>query len=167
VLIKDVAEAQEDLQEEAKGPAKKIALSDDGEWSKAAIGFTKGQGMSVEDIYFKELNGVEYAYVNKFVKGQPTVGLLPQLKQIITSMTFGKNMRWADYDLRYVRPIKWIVALFGQEVIPFSITNVETGNTSNGHRFLGEPTVIHSPSEYETLLESQSVIVDSQPAPYH
>ncbi|HZG70439.1 MAG TPA: glycine--tRNA ligase subunit beta, partial [Chondromyces sp.] len=160
VLIKDVAEAQEDLQEEAKGPAKKIALSDDGEWSKAAIGFTKGQGMSVEDIYFKELNGVEYAYVNKFVKGQPTVGLLPQLKQIITSMTFGKNMRWADYDLRYVRPIKWIVALFGQEVIPFSITNVETGNTSNGHRFLGEPTVIHSPSEYETLLESQSVIVD-------
>ena len=79
VLIVDAAETQEDVHEEAKGPAKKIALNEAGEWTKAAIGFTRGQGMSVEDIYFKEISGVEYAHVKKYIKGQKTVELLPQL----------------------------------------------------------------------------------------
>ncbi|WP_203361720.1 glycine--tRNA ligase subunit beta [Bacillus sp. REN10] len=162
VIVKDVAEAQPDMEEEAKGPAKKIALSEDGEWSKAAIGFTRGQGMSVEDIYFKEIKGVEYAHVNKFVKGKPAKELLPELREVITSLHFGKNMRWADNDLRYIRPIKWMIALFGQEVIPFSITNVSTSNHTMGHRFLGEQVEITDANAYVQRLEEQYVIADPE-----
>ncbi|SEM29519.1 glycyl-tRNA synthetase beta chain [Mesobacillus persicus] len=161
VLITDVAESQEDNHEEAKGPAKRIALSADGTWSKAAEGFTRGQGMTVEDIYFKEIKGVEYAHVKKFIEGQETVNLLPDLKNIITGLTFPKNMRWANEELRYIRPIKWIVAMFGNETIPFSITGVASNNITMGHRFLGEEVEITSPENYEADLLNQYVIVDA------
>ncbi len=153
---------QEDIHEEAKGPAKKIALNESGEWTKAAIGFTRGQGMTVEDIYFKEIGGVEYAHVKKFIEGQETSTLLTELQEIVKSLTFPKNMRWADQDLRYIRPIKWIVALYGQDVIPFSITNVETSNWSMGHRFLGGKVEFSNPSDYEEVILKQFVIVDPQ-----
>lgn len=161
VLVTGVAESQEDTHEEAKGPAKKIALAEDGAWSKAAQGFTRGQGMTVEDIYFKEINGVEYAHVKKFIEGQDTANLLPEMKSIITGLTFPKNMRWANEELRYVRPIKWLIAMFGNDVIPFSITGVETGNQTRGHRFLGKEFVLGSPDNYEEELLNQYVIVDS------
>jgi glycyl-tRNA synthetase beta chain len=160
VLVLDVAETQEDVSEEAKGPAKKIAQNDDGEWSKAAIGFSRGQGMSVEDIYYKEINGVEYAHVKKFIKGKQTIELLPELKGLITSIHFPKNMRWADNELKYIRPIKWIMALYGQEVIPFSITNVTTADWSMGHRFLGGKWQLTNAKDYEELMSEQKVIVD-------
>lgn len=160
ILVLDVDEAQPDVHEEAKGPAKKIAQNEEGEWSKAAIGFCRGQGMTVDDIYFKEIKGVEYAHVKKFIEGKETADLLPQLKEIITSLNFPKNMRWADQDLRYIRPIKWIVALFGQEVIPFSITNVETNRRSMGHRFLGNKLEITVPARYEQVMLEQFVMVD-------
>jgi glycyl-tRNA synthetase beta chain len=162
ILVKKVDEAQADIHEEAKGPAKKIAQNENGEWTKAAIGFSRGQGLSVEDIYFKEINGVEYAHVKKFVEGQETKTLLPELREIIVSLNFPKNMRWADNDLRYIRPIKWIVALFGQEIIPFQITNVETNRFSQGHRFLGEKVEFHEPANYEQDLLDQYVIVDPE-----
>jgi glycyl-tRNA synthetase beta chain len=161
VLVKGVAESQEDSHEEAKGPAKKIALAEDGTWSKAAQGFTRGQGMTVEDIYFKEINGVEYAHVKKFIEGQDTANLLPEMKSIITGLTFPKNMRWANEELRYVRPIKWLIAMFGNDVVPFSITGVETGNQTRGHRFLGTEFVLGSPEHYEEELLNQYVIVDA------
>jgi len=161
VLVTSVSEAQADIEEEAKGPAKKIALSEDGEWSKAAIGFTRGQGMTVEDIYFKEINGVEHAHVNKFIKGQETVTLFPELKNIVTNLTFPKNMRWANEELRYIRPIKWLVLLFGHEVIPFEIAGVQTSNWTLGHRFLGEKVEITSPENYDRDLLGQHVIADS------
>ena len=160
VLVLDVAGTQEDVSEEAKGPAKKIAQNDDGEWSKAAIGFSRGQGMSVEDIYYKEINGVEYAHVKKFIKGKKTIELLPELKGLITSIHFPKNMRWADNELKYIRPIKWIMALYGQEVIPFSITNVTTADWSMGHRFLGGKWQLTNAKDYEELMSEQKVIVD-------
>jgi glycyl-tRNA synthetase beta chain len=161
LLIEGISEAQEDIHEEAKGPAKKIALDDKGEWSKAAIGFTRGQGASVEDIYFKEINGIEYVHVKKFIKGKETKVLLPELKQVITDLYFPKNMRWADNDLKYVRPIKWLVALFGSEIIPFSITNVKTDRYSFGHRFLGEKISFDEASDYVQTLLSQFVIVNA------
>ncbi|WP_042345852.1 glycine--tRNA ligase subunit beta [Bacillus massiliigorillae] len=161
ILVTDVTEMQEDTQEEAKGPAKKIALDAEGNWSKAAIGFARGQGVAVEDIYFKEIKGVEYVHVQKFTKGQQVKELLVDLKDIITSLSFPKNMRWADQDLRFVRPIKWMIALFGQEVIPFEITNVATSNTTLGHRFLGEKIVIETPASYEEMLKEQYVIADA------
>lgn len=161
VVITDVALAQQDIQEEAKGPARKIALDENGNWTKAAIGFSRGQGMSVDDIYFKEVNGVEYAHVEKFIKGQSTESLLPELKNIITSLTFPKNMRWANEELKYIRPIKWLVAMFGSEVIPFSIAGVETSNWTYGHRFLGSRVEIPSPADYVVTLLSQYVIADA------
>lgn len=163
VVVMNVDERQEDSVEEAKGPARKIALSETGEWSKAAMGFTRGQGMTVEDIFFKEINGVEYAHVSKFIKGQETSALLVELQAIITSMSFPKNMRWADLDMRYVRPIKWLVAMFGSDVIPFEIAGVHTGKVTRGHRFLGEDEVmITSPEEYEETLLGQYVVADAQ-----
>ena len=162
LLVLDVDVVQADIHEEAKGPAKKIAQNESGEWSKAAIGFSRGQGMSVDDIYFKEINGVEYAHVKKFIEGQETKSLLPELNDIIKGLTFPKNMRWADQDLRYIRPIKWLVALFGQEVVPFSITNVQSDNWSMGHRFLGNKIVFTDPANYEKDMLSQYVVVDPQ-----
>ncbi|MCC3356687.1 glycine--tRNA ligase subunit beta [Bacillus sp. REN16] len=160
VLVHDVAEKQEDVELEAKGPAKKIALDQDGNWTKAAMGFTRGQGASVEDIYFKEINGVEYAHINKFIKGKDTKEILGELEDVITHLSFPKNMRWGDQELRYVRPIKWIVALFGDEIIPLSITNVTASNKTLGHRFLGHEVEITAPRDYEKLLMSQYVIAD-------
>ncbi|MEC2076526.1 glycine--tRNA ligase subunit beta [Metabacillus fastidiosus] len=160
VLVQDVAEKQENIEEEAKGPAKKIALNEDGSWSKAAIGFTKGQGASVEDIYFKEINGVEYVHVQKFIKGTETKELLKEVANIITGLTFPKNMRWGSEEMRFIRPIKWLIALFGDEVIPFEITKVQTGRITYGHRFLGGKTEIASPLQYEESLKNEFVIVD-------
>ena len=163
LLVLNVDERQEDSEEEAKGPAKKIALNESGEWSKAAIGFTRGQGLTVEDIYFKEINGVEYAHVKKFIKGQETSDLLVEMKAIIAGLTFPKNMRWADLELRYVRPIKWLVAMFGNEIIPFDIAGVQTGNVTRGHRFLGEGVIqLSDPQEYEEALLGQYVVADAQ-----
>lgn len=162
VLVEGVNEAQDDIQEEAKGPAKKIAVDENGQWTKAAIGFSRGQGMTVDDIYFKEVNGVEYAYVDKFIKGIATVSLLPELGEIVAGLSFPKNMHWANEDLRYIRPIKWIAAMYGQEIIPFSVANVQAANWSMGHRFLGERIEIPSPKEYESALLEQFVIADAK-----
>ncbi|PLT34670.1 glycine--tRNA ligase subunit beta [Bacillus sp. V5-8f] len=162
VLVKDAAEAQKDIHEEAKGPARKIAQDENGNWSKAALGFTRGQGVSVDDIYFKEVGGVEYVFVNKFIEGQPTLSLLPELKDIVTGISFPKNMRWADQDLRYIRPIKWIIALFGSEIVPFGITHVSSGNETRGHRFLGNDAAITNPVQYEYILQEQFVIADPE-----
>jgi glycyl-tRNA synthetase beta chain len=160
VLVQDVAEVQKDIEEEAKGPAKKIALDAEGNWSKAAIGFTKGQGMTTDDIYFKEIKGVEYVHLNKFIEGKQTKELLTELQGIITSMTFGKNMRWGNQELRFVRPIKWLIALFGQDNVPFTIADVPTGRQTKGHRFLGKTITIEDPVQYEATLADQFVIAN-------
>ncbi len=162
VIAYGVSTSQEDVEGEAKGPAKKIAVDHEGNWSKAAIGFTKGQGMSVEDIYFKEINGVEYAHVRKFTKGQATKEILPEIEHIITGLTFPKNMRWANETLKYIRPIKWLLAIYGSETIPFAITNVSTSNRTIGHRFLGKEVEIGTPEEYVTKLLAEFVMVNSE-----
>ncbi|WP_243386291.1 glycine--tRNA ligase subunit beta [Bacillus kexueae] len=162
VLVTNVDEKQDDIQEEAKGPAKKIALDADGNWTKAAIGFSRGQGASVEDIFFKEINGVEYAFVEKFVKGQETKHLIGELKAVIEGLSFPKNMKWGSYSLRYVRPIQWLVVMFGNEVIPFEITDIRTNNVTVGHRFIGENASIPEPSMYEEVLLEQHVIADEK-----
>ncbi|XQY90743.1 glycine--tRNA ligase subunit beta [Metabacillus sp. HB246100] len=161
ILVKDVAEKQPDLEEEAKGPAKKIAMTESGEWSKAAIGFTRGQGATVEDIYFKEINGVEYAHVQKFIKGQDSTLLLTEVRELIKGLSFPKNMRWGSEELRYIRPIKWLIALFGNEIIPFEIAGVKTDSFTYGHRFLGDKVEIAHPSLYEAVLLEQFVLADS------
>ncbi|WP_077621475.1 glycine--tRNA ligase subunit beta [Sediminibacillus massiliensis] len=160
VLIKDAAEKQPDIEEEARGPAKKIALDDNGEWSKAAVGFSKGQGMSVDDIYMKEVKGTEYIFVNKFIKGDQTVNLLPGFKEVILSLNFPKNMRWGNLDIRYARPIRWMAALFGREVIPMEIAGVTSSNVTYGHRFLGTKVQLDDAINYPVILSEQFVLAD-------
>ncbi|GGC82503.1 glycine--tRNA ligase subunit beta [Enterococcus wangshanyuanii] len=160
VRVTQLPEQQEDTQEEVKGPARKIAQDDQGNWSKAAEGFVRGQGLTTDAITFKELNGVEYVYVTKHNHGQKTINVLSGLKDVITSLTFPVTMHWANYDFEYIRPIHWLVALLGDEIIPFSVLDVETSNQSRGHRFLGDDVTITHSKEYEAKMKEQYVIVD-------
>jgi len=160
VLIHNIAEKQATVEEEAKGPAIKIAQDNEGNWTKAAEGFTRGQGKTVDDIYTKEVKGTTYIYVNKVIEGKPTESILPEFKQIIESIQFGKNMRWGTKTMRYARPIRWLIALYDEEVIPFELAGVQTSNSTFGHRFLGREVVLTNPLQYKEQLEKNHVIVD-------
>lgn len=163
VLVHDVAEKQDDVQEEVKGPSRKIAQDENGNWSKAALGFARGQGVDPEQFTFKELNGVEYIYVTKSSTGVDTASILAEgLLGILSSMTFPKNMRWGSYDYKFVRPIRWLVAMFGSDVVDLEVTGVKSGNVTRGHRFLGTEAVLSNASNYPEALRSQHVIVDVQ-----
>lgn len=127
-----VAEAQADVVVEAKGPSVKIAYVS-GAPSKAAQGFARGQGVDVKDLVVRD----NYVYAVKHLAGQPVIELLPGLlMDILTSLSFPKTMRWADYEFRFVRPIRWMVALFGDQIIPVEICGVKSGKFSMGHRFM-------------------------------
>lgn len=127
-----VTETQADVVVEAKGPSVKIAYVS-GAPSKAAQGFARGQGVDVKDLVVRD----NYVYAVKHLAGQPVVELLPGLlMDILTSLSFPKTMRWADYEFRFVRPIRWMVALFGDQIIPVEICGVKSGKFSMGHRFM-------------------------------
>lgn len=160
VLIKGIAAEQTTIQEEVRGPSEKIAKTDQGEWSKAAVGFAKGQGKTTDDIYVKDVKGTSYVFVEKHIEGQPTIGLLPSFKKVIESIQFQQNMRWGEGTFRYARPIRWLVALYNDQVIPFEIANVETDKYTFGHRFLGEKITLESPLGYQDQLRNSFVIVD-------
>ncbi|MBP2664599.1 MAG: glyS, partial [Firmicutes bacterium] len=116
VIVKDVAIAQTDKHSENKGPSVKIAFGQDGAPTKAALGFARGQGVDPAALVVKD----EYVYAIVQEQGRPVVELLPSLlTDIINSLSFPKNMRWGDLDMRFVRPIRWLVAIFGSEVVPF------------------------------------------------
>ncbi|MBO3286381.1 glycine--tRNA ligase subunit beta [Paenibacillus sp. FSL M8-0228] len=161
VLVKEVAEKQEDINEEVKGPSRKIALDEAGNWSKAALGFARSQGVDPEQFTFKELGGVEYIYATKSSIGVPTAEVLSEgLLHILHAMTFPKFMRWASYDFKFVRPIRWLIALFGNDIVNLEIAGVQSGNVTRGHRFLGQDAVVESPADYVEVLRKQHVIVD-------
>ncbi|MCI1695438.1 glycine--tRNA ligase subunit beta [Aneurinibacillus aneurinilyticus] len=162
VMIKDVNEQQDDINEELRGPAKKIAVDEKGDWTKAALGFARGKGLAPDDLYLQEVGGIEYVFARKHQAGQSTMDLLPQLKDIVAGLSFPKNMRWGAYELRFVRPIRWIVALFGEDVIRIQITDVESGKETQGHRFLGQPTRVEKPEDYVSTLAAQYVLVDPE-----
>lgn len=161
VIVKDIAEKQEDIEESVKGPAKKIAQDAEGNWSKAAIGFARGQGATTEDIYFKSIKDVEYVYVDKFISGKTVKDILVGLDEVITSMTFPVSMHWGSHSFKYIRPFHWLTAMLDEEVIPFEILDVQTANTSRGHRFLGQDVTFASALDYEKTLENVYVIADS------
>ncbi len=160
LIVRDVVEEQADKNSENKGPSIKIAFDANHLPTKAAQGFARGQGVDPADLVVKD--GYVYALVHEV--GKPVVNLLPEiLSNIIDSLNFPKNMRWADFDRKFVRPIRWIVALFGSEVIPFTIEKVATGNVTRGHRFLskGELIVI-SVDDYFTVLQENYVMVNQE-----
>lgn len=162
IKVTNIPERQEDSEEEVKGPAKKIALDPEGNWSKAAQGFVLGQGLTTDDITFRELKGVEYVYVKKYTHGKPAKEVLTGLADVVKSLTFPVTMHWADFDFEYIRPIHWIVALLDDEVIPFEVLDVQTDRRSRGHRFLGEDVTFVHAKEYEEKLQEQFVIAAPQ-----
>jgi len=143
LLIQNIADEQTTITEEVRGPQMKIAKDADGNWTKAAIGFTKGQGLTVDDIYTEEIKGVTYIFVNKVIEGKRTIEILPELKDIIADIQFPQTMRWGTGTFRFARPIRWLVALYNDQVIPFEVANVQTNNETRGHRFLGKTVKIN------------------------
>ncbi|MCX8722846.1 glycine--tRNA ligase subunit beta [Lactobacillus sp. B4005] len=162
ILIEELAEKQNDIDEIKKGPAKKIALDKDKNWTKAAEGFARGQGMSTDDIYFEELKGTEYAYVHVQKEGKKAADILLGMSDIIKAMTFPTKMRWDSHDFEFVRPIHWLVSLFGSDVIPVKILDITAGRKTEGHRFLGDSVVLANTADYEDALKDQFVIVDAK-----
>ncbi|NLD32725.1 MAG: glycine--tRNA ligase subunit beta [Trichococcus flocculiformis] len=160
VIASGVSDKQADLAEIVKGPAKKIALQADGSWSKAALGFVRGQGLTPEDIFFDELNGVEYVFVKKETNGKASSEVLKELNTVVESLTFPVSMHWGNHHFKYIRPIHWIAALADAEIIPFQVLDVVSGRTTRGHRFLGEDVTLSHAGEYVEKLAEQHVIAD-------
>jgi glycyl-tRNA synthetase beta chain len=161
IRINGLGDQQPDIEEDAKGPARKIAQDADGNWTKAAIGFTRGQGLSVDDITFKTIKGTDYVYVHKLIKGKMTKEILTGMKEVVESINFPTMMKWANFDFKYVRPIRWMVSILDNEVLPFSILDVTADRKTEGHRFLGEAVELADTTEYEEKLREQFVIVDA------
>ena len=162
LIIKDIADKQPDIDVKAKGPSKKIAQDADGNWTKAAQGFARGQGLTADDIFFEELKGDEYAYIQKHEAGKDVDEVLQGITEVITSMTFPTRMRWANYDFEYIRPIHWLVSLLDDTEVPLKVLDVESGRMTRGHRFLGEDVEIDNVRNYVQKLREQFVIVDAQ-----
>lgn len=160
LLLTGLDDKQPDIETQVKGPAKKIAQDADGNWTKAAIGFTKGQDLSVDDITFKEIKGTEYVYIDKHIIGKPVTEVLAGLNDVIMAMTFPTMMKWSTHKFEFVRPIKWLVALLDDQVVPFSILDITTDRITAGHRFLGESITLAQATDYEDALKQQFVIAD-------
>jgi len=158
VLVKDLAEKQPDENITVRGPAQRIGQDEEGEWTKAAIGFSKGQGGSVDDLIIKDEDGEPYLYMEKYIPGKATKDVLSGLPTVIENIEFPKNMKWGTTDYQYIRPIHWIVALLDIDVVPFEVFGVKTGQETNGHRFLGETVRLNQPEAYEEALQDEYVI---------
>lgn len=164
IFISEIAEFQESREEEFKGPAKKIAYDREDNPTKALLGFLKGKGGELSDVYFQTAGKEEYVYLKVKNQGKETAGLLQEIfSEMIRSLTFPKSMRWGGKNLRFVRPIRWLICLMDDEVVPFDIEGIVTSNRTKGHRFLGKPEiVIQNPGEYEKKLEENFVILDDE-----
>ena len=160
VRVNGLEEEQEDRVEIFKGPSLAIAQKD-GAWTKAAEGFVRGKGLTTDDIYVETIKDVEYIHVKQLLQGKSTKEVVKKLSSVITDMKFPVTMRWADHTFEYLRPIHWIVALYGEEVIEeIQVLDVKAGRVSRGHRFLGKDTEIANPEQYEKVLAEQFVIVN-------
>ena len=160
LLVTGLAERQEDVSTETRGPSVAIAFDAEGNPTKAGAGFARGQGVEPSELIQRD--GYVYAAVHE--KGAETAQLLAELlPELIRAIPLPNSMRWGDLDFRFIRPIRWIVALYGTEVVPFTIANVTSGNTSRGHRTLApQDFVIASPADYEAACEKAYIIVDQE-----
>ncbi|MCH3904421.1 MAG: glycine--tRNA ligase subunit beta [Lactobacillus sp.] len=161
VLVHDLAEKQADIDEIKKGPAKRIAQDENGNWTKAAEGFARGQGLTADDIYFEDFKGTQYAYVHVQKSGKLAKDILLGMDQVVKAMTFPTKMRWSHYDFEFIRPLHWLVSLLGSEIVPVKILDITAGRKTQGHRFLGDSVVLASADDYETALKRQFVIADA------
>ena len=158
LIVKGIADASAEISERHKGPSASIAYDADGNATKAAIGFARGKGLDVADLVVED----GYIYAETKTAGVPAKDIVSEmLPQLITGLNFPKSMHWGDLDAKFVRPVRWLVALLDEEVIPVEFATVQSGNVTRGHRFLGadEITIKNAASYVETLKEN-FVMVD-------
>ncbi len=162
VLVEGIPPVQKDRVKEVFGPAKKAAFDEKGNPTKAALGFAQSQGVKVADLAVKRKEKGEYVVALIQQKGIDVKDLLHEvLRKLILSLNFPKSMRWGSGNLRFVRPIHWILALFDGVTIPFDIDGIKSGNFTKGHRFLSPGTfVVKEIPFYLSLLENNYVIAD-------
>ncbi|MCF6466539.1 glycine--tRNA ligase subunit beta [Clostridium sp. Cult2] len=162
LIVNGLSEKQLTLEETVKGPAKRIAYGDDGNPTKALQGFMRGQGIGIEQTFIKEYNGEEYIYGNVIKEGKDTFTVLStNMADIIKSIAFPKSMKWGGKNIRFARPIRWIVSILNDKVIPFDFEGIKVDKITKGHRFLGSKKIeINSVDEYFSKLEDNFVLVD-------
>ncbi|MFH2033499.1 MAG: glycine--tRNA ligase subunit beta [Candidatus Margulisiibacteriota bacterium] len=168
LYIENISDCQPDITTEVMGPPAEIAYKD-GAPTGAAFGFAKKQGVDVNDLQSKEARGKQYIFAIVHRKGEATAKVLPQLlPDIITSMYMPLAMRWGDMDFKFIRPIHWILAMYGDRVVKFELAGIKSGNLSEGHRFIGAKGPGHQGikvlmadlKEYKSKLLKAGVMVD-------
>ena len=161
-VIKNLADKATDLEEEVKGPAKKIAVDDDGNFTKPALGFMKSKGLDPKNVYFKQLGNAEYLFGTIKQEGKHTSEVLKTIvPEAIKNVTFPKAMRWGGKNMRFARPIRWMVALLNNEILDIDLEGIKSSNITRGHRFLGEKEFeVNSVEEYFEKLDKNFVVLD-------
>jgi glycyl-tRNA synthetase beta chain len=161
LMVRGLPERQEDRTEEVTGPPWKAAFDADGNPTKAAQGFAKGRGLDVTDLRKVETEKGPYVGATVKIAGKATVDLLAEaLPEITSRIDFPKTMRWGPGRARFARPVRWLLALLGEDVIPFRIENAESGRMTYGHRILAKgPFEVKSAAEYETALQEGRVML--------
>ncbi len=159
-IVDAVADQTEALEEVFRGPAAKIAFDEAGAPTKAAIGFARGKGLSVDALERRDENGTEYVYAVRSVAAQPVAALLPEvLRGIIDGISWPKSCRWGTTREMFSRPVRWLVALLGDEVIPVQYAGLVAGNTTRGHRFLAPgPHTVPCADELVSVVEGAYVV---------
>ena len=165
VLIgKTIAEKQEDLVKEMTGPPKTVAYDKEGKPTKAAIGFARRQGVSVDELECIETAKGEYLFIKSKIPGRPARDILAEvLPKLVGNIPWPKSMRWGSVGFSFVRPVHWVLALLNGEVIPFEVAGVKSGNTTRGHRFMApEVMKIVDVRDYFAKIEKSFVLVDQK-----
>ncbi|MGL6115344.1 MAG: glycine--tRNA ligase subunit beta [Cetobacterium sp.] len=163
LLVEGLSENQEDLNLLNMGPAKSVAYDTNGEISRAGLGFAKSQGVEAKDLELVETPKGEYIAVRKFMKGEETAKLLPELlKGLVNELSFPRTMKWGDKSFKFARPIQWFLALANENVVEFEIEGIKSGRESRGHRFFGETFEIANIDEYFDKIRKNNVIIDIQ-----
>lgn len=153
---------QQPLVKEVKGPALKVAYNSAGEPTPAALGFARSQGVDISDMVVKPVGPVEYIYARKREEGRPTGEVLCEICPVlITGLHFPKPMRWGELDFRFARPIKWLLALYDNDVVDFELAGLRAGAVTYGHRFLSKgPIRVGNARDYFNILSKAFVVVD-------
>ena len=164
LFIFHIKDKQEDIFQKIKGPAYSIAYNKDSQPQKPALKFAQSQGVNVGDLIVEDTKKGKYIFASKSIIGQPTINLLSQIfPKIIKGMQFPKSMSWGEKSLRFIRPIRWILALYGNKIIKFNLNGLDSENITYGHRLLAPQKIkISSTQEYFKKLEKSYVIIDPQ-----
>jgi len=158
-VVCGLSDKEPDTFTEKKGPARNLCFAEDGSPSRAFEGFLKSSGATVDQVIFKEINGIEYAHVKIDKKGKKTKELFEQiLGPAITKMNFKKPMRWGKGEYSFVRPVHWVLALYNDEIMNIEIFGKKSSNKTYGHRFFGREEIINNADEYFSKLRSSFVI---------